>query len=79
MRQTVIILLVFVFLLGSCKKEEINSTSGIATINNDLEFDNELQNWYVFGFLFSEAAWYERLLAKPSQISQSITMGLPII
>lgn len=45
----------FSFFLTSCRKNDIPPNSGIVTINNNREYDDKRQTWYVFGFLFSKA------------------------
>jgi hypothetical protein len=47
-----LILILILFMLVSCKKNDIPETSGIATIDNTRTLG---QTYYVYGFLFSEA------------------------
>jgi hypothetical protein len=55
MRKTALILIIILFLLPSCRKDNVAKTSGIATIDNKLVFDNTLQTYIGYGFLFSKA------------------------
>jgi hypothetical protein len=55
MRKVVLILFFILCLLPSCRENDIARTSGIATIDNKLVFDNTLQTYIGYGFLFSKA------------------------
>jgi hypothetical protein len=55
MRKTALILIIILSLLPSCRKDDVAKTSGTATINNKLVFDNTLQTYIGYGFLFSKA------------------------
>ena len=55
MRNIVFILIVIVLWHLSCKKNNTPDTSGSVTINNDLIFDQQLQTYINYGFLFSQA------------------------
>lgn len=61
-----VILLLAVFLPGSCKKEDNPETSGIATIDNTRSLG---QTYYVYGFLFSEAKKVSTLDNPPPDIT----------
>jgi hypothetical protein len=54
------------FLLVSCKKNDIPETSGIATIDNTRSLG---QTYYVYGFLFSEAKKVSTLQNPPPDIT----------
>jgi hypothetical protein len=61
-----VILLLSLFLLISCKKDETPETSGIATIDNTRTLG---QTYYVYGFLFSEAKKVSTLDNPPPDIT----------
>jgi hypothetical protein len=61
-----IILLLSIFLPGSCKKDETPETSGIATIDNTRTLG---QTYYVYGFLFSAAKKVSTLGNPPPDIT----------
>ncbi|HOU02097.1 MAG: hypothetical protein GT600_07050 [Bacteroidales bacterium] len=54
MRRSILTGLLIVFLLPSCNKDNGVDTSGIATINNNLLLNQQTQNYYLYGFLFSK-------------------------
>ena len=55
MRNCILIVLVITLFLSSCKKKNDPDISGTVTINNDLTFDQQLQTYVNYGFLFSQA------------------------
>jgi hypothetical protein len=61
-----VILLLSVFLPGSCKKDENTGNSGIATIDNTRSLG---QTYYVYGFLFSAAKKVSTLDSPPPDIT----------
>jgi len=61
-----LILISILFLLVSCKKNDIPETSGIATIDNTRTLG---QTYYVYGFLFSEAKKVSTLENPPPDIT----------
>jgi hypothetical protein len=65
-RSLFYILLVLLFLPGSCKKNEAPETSGITTIDNVRTLG---QTYYVYGFLFSEAKKVSTLDNPPPDIT----------
>lgn len=64
MRNAVSILFFILFMMPSCRKDKVIPTSGIATINNTLVFDNNRQTYIGYGFLFSKAELVS-ILANP--------------
>jgi len=54
MRRSILTGLFIVFLLPSCNKDNGVDTSGIATINNNILLNQQTQNYYLYGFLFSK-------------------------
>jgi len=65
MRNRILTLLFIIYLLPGCSKENSIDTSGTATINNILSFDQKLQTYYSFGFLFSQAKLVSILEVPP--------------
>jgi hypothetical protein len=53
MKKYILISFVALFFLPSCRKTNDNPNSGTATINNVLNLDPVLQDYYSLGFLFS--------------------------
>jgi hypothetical protein len=56
MRKAALIVFIVLGFMPSCRKEEAAKTSGIATIDNKLVFDNTKQTYFGYGFLFSKAS-----------------------
>ena len=54
MKKSILTGLLIVFLLPSCNKDGSPDTSGTVTINNDLKRNEQTQNYYLIGFLFSK-------------------------
>lgn len=69
MRNITFILMFLFCLLSACSKNNLPDTSGIATINNILTFDNSHQTWIVYGFSFAEAKLVAKLRADSPGVS----------
>ena len=69
MRRSIVILFVITFFMTGCSKDKTPDTSGTATINNILEWDNQKQTWFALGFLFSEAKLVSVLDVPPPDIT----------
>ncbi len=55
MRNGLLIVMLVLSILTSCKKDDLVDTSGTTKINNDLTLDPNLQTYINYGFKFSEA------------------------
>jgi len=49
-----LLFILLMFLATGCGKDKDPPRAGTITINNDLVYDNTLQTWIAYGFLFSE-------------------------
>jgi len=71
------ILLILIFAFASCDKEDEIPVSGIATINNKLTFNDDLQTPTGYGFLFSKGELVSTHGSTPPDITV-YTDGLEI-
>ncbi len=55
MRKAVLILLPVLFFMHSCTKDDVIPTSGTVKIDNIISYNATIQDYYVYGFLFSKA------------------------
>lgn len=65
-----LILIVLLLMPSGCEKEKEIPVSGTATIDSKLTFDDDLQAWVGYGFLFSVA----KLVPTPGSITPDITV-----
>ncbi|HPY67791.1 MAG TPA: hypothetical protein PLI41_05970 [Bacteroidales bacterium] len=68
MKKSILTGLLIVFLLPSCNKDGSSDTSGTVTINNDLKRNEQTQNYYLIGFLFSKGELVSSEAVPPPDI-----------
>jgi hypothetical protein len=55
MKKSFYIILIFLLILSGCKKDVTIGTSGNVTLNNIGGYNQQVQTYFVYGFLFSKA------------------------
>jgi hypothetical protein len=68
MRTGILAGLLIAVLLASCNKDSEPDTSGTATLNNKLTLNQQTQNYYLFGFLFSKGELVSSEAVPPPDI-----------
>jgi len=69
MKKSVVIVILLALFIVSCEKNGRVSNSGTVTINNDLFFDNGIQAYIIYGFLFPEGRLVSIFASPPPDIT----------
>jgi len=68
MKKYIFIAFLIILFQSSCRKDDNPDTSGTVTLNNELTFDNELQTYISYGFLFSKSKLVSNVEIPPPDI-----------